>query len=83
VSTPPPNSVSEERIAPNGELTVHTSDGGLSQNRPGMYCVLLVVEAVRQLRKECGERQVQGVNIALVRGNGGVLSSQVTATRLL
>jgi hypothetical protein len=34
---------------------------------------------VRQLRGECGDRQVVNPNIALVQGNGGVLSSQVTA----
>jgi hypothetical protein len=37
------------------------------------------VEAVRQLRGESGDRQVENPNIALVHGNGGVLSSQVTA----
>jgi hypothetical protein len=44
-----------------------------------MYGLLLVVEATRQLRGECGERQVRGANVALVHGNGAVLSSQVTA----
>jgi len=39
----------------------------------------LIVEAVRQLRGECGRRQVENANVALVHGNGGVLSSQVTA----
>jgi hypothetical protein len=34
---------------------------------------------VRQLRGECGDRQVDNANIALVHGNGGVLSSQVSA----
>ena len=40
---------------------------------------MLIVEAVRQLRGESGERQVADANTALVHGNGGVLSSQVTA----
>jgi len=44
-----------------------------------MYGLLLIVEAVRQLRGECGGRQVAGADVALVHGNGGVLSSQVTA----
>jgi hypothetical protein len=43
-----------------------------------MYGLLLIVEAVRQLRRECGDRQVQNANIVLVNENGGVLSSQVT-----
>ena len=71
--------VSGERISPRGELAVNTNGGGLSYNYPGMYGLLLIVEAVRQLREECAERQVQNANVALVHGNGGVLSSQVTA----
>jgi acetyl-CoA acetyltransferase len=67
------------RIAPNGELAVNTNGGGLSYNHPGMYGLLLLIEAVRQLRGECGERQVEGAAVALAHGNGGVLSSQVTA----
>jgi acetyl-CoA acetyltransferase len=60
-------------------LPVNTNGGGLSYNHPGMYGLLLIVEAVRQLRGESGDRQVENPNIALVHGNGGVLSSQVTA----
>jgi acetyl-CoA acetyltransferase len=71
--------VSGGRIAPGGELAVNTNGGGLSYNHPGMYGLLLLVEAVRQIRGECGERQVPDANVALVHGNGGVLSSQVTA----
>jgi acetyl-CoA acetyltransferase len=67
------------RIAPGGEFAVNTNGGGLSYNHPGMYGLLLLIEAVRQLRGECGERQVEGAEVALVHGNGGVLSSQVTA----
>ena len=67
------------RIAPKGELAVNTNGGGLSYNHPGMYGLLLLIEAVRQLRGECGERQVEGAAVALAHGSGGVLSSQVTA----
>src|SRR5918994_733360 len=67
------------RIAPGGEFAVNTNGGGLSYNHPGMYGLLLLIEAVRQLRGECGERQVEGAEGALAHGNGGVLSSQVTA----
>jgi acetyl-CoA acetyltransferase len=67
------------RIAPGGELAVNTNGGGLSYNHPGMYGLLLLIEAVRQLRGECTERQVGDAEIALAHGNGGVLSSQVTA----
>ena len=67
------------RIAPGGEIAVNTNGGGLSYNHPGMYGLLLLIEVVRQLRGECGERQVRGAEVALAHGNGGVLSSQVTA----
>jgi acetyl-CoA acetyltransferase len=66
------------RIAPGGELPVNTNGGGLSYCHPGMYGLFLLIEAVRQLRGECGERQVAGAETAIAHGNGGVLSSQST-----
>lgn len=66
-------------IAPGGRLPVNTNGGGLSCVHPGMYGIFLVIEAVRQLRGECGERQVPDAKIALAHGNGGTLSSQSTA----
>jgi len=66
-------------IAPGGRLPVNTNGGGLSCVHPGMYGVFLVIEAVRQLRGECGARQVKDARIALAHGNGGTLSSQSTA----
>ena len=66
------------RIAPGGRLPVNTNGGGLSYCHPGMYGLLLLVEAVRQLRGECDARQVAGAKTALAHGNGGVLSSQST-----
>jgi len=67
------------RIAPGGALPVNTNGGGLSCVHPGMYGIFLVVEAVRQLRGEAGARQVEDAQVALAHGNGGVLSSQITA----
>ena len=66
------------RIGPKGSLAVNTNGGGLSYCHPGMYGLFLLIEAVRQLRGECGERQVTGAKAALAHGNGGVLSSQAT-----
>jgi acetyl-CoA acetyltransferase len=66
------------RIAPNGGLPVNTNGGGLSYCHPGMYGLLLLIEAARQLRGECGPRQVAGAETAIAHGNGGVLSSQST-----
>jgi len=70
--------VSGGRIAPGGALPVNTNGGGLSCVHPGMYGMFIMIEAARQLRGEAGERQVKGAETALVHGNGGVLSSQVT-----
>jgi acetyl-CoA acetyltransferase len=67
------------RIGPGGELPVNTNGGGLSCVHPGMYGLFTVVEAVEQLRGTAGERQAPGAKLALAHGNGGVLSSQVTA----
>ncbi len=66
-------------IAPGGRLPVNTNGGGLSCVHPGMYGIFTLIEAVRQLRGEGGERQVPGVKTALAHGNGGTLSSQSTA----
>jgi acetyl-CoA acetyltransferase len=66
-------------IAPGGKLAVNTNGGGLSCVHPGMYGMFLIVEAVTQIRGDAGERQLRGCDIAICHGNGGTLSSQVTA----
>jgi acetyl-CoA acetyltransferase len=65
-------------VAPGGRLAMNTNGGGLSCVHPGMYGLFLLVECVRQLRGEAGERQLPKAEIALAHGNGGVLSSQAT-----
>jgi len=70
--------VSGGSIAPGGKLAVNTSGGGLSYCHPGMYGLLVLIEAIRQVRGECGQRQVKDCEISLAHGNGGVLSSQCT-----
>lgn len=71
--------VQDGRIAPGGELAVNTNGGGLSCVHPGMYGMFLIGEGVAQIRGEAGERQLESANVALLHGNGGTLSSQVTA----
>ena len=66
-------------IAPGGKLAVNTNGGGLSCVHPGMYGLFLIHEAVVQLRGQADQRQLKKCDIALVHGNGGTLSSQVTA----
>ncbi|GGC03135.1 thiolase [Novosphingobium endophyticum] len=70
--------ISGGHIAPGGGLALNTNGGGLSCVHPGMYGLFLLVEAVRQLRGEAGERQVRDAQLALAHGNGGVLSSEAT-----
>ncbi len=81
-----PDFVANQRTAPGGDFPMNTNGGGLSYTHSGMYGVFLILEAVRQLRGECGERQVmhkkdssQPAKIALVHGTGGSLSSCGTA----
>jgi acetyl-CoA acetyltransferase len=63
-----------------GSLPVNTNGGLLSYAHPGNPgSLLLTVEAVRQLRGECGERQVANAKTALVHAEGGIMSSHATA----
>ncbi|WP_288903017.1 acetyl-CoA acetyltransferase [uncultured Sneathiella sp.] len=66
------------RIAPGGAFPINTGGGGLSNMHPGMFGIFLIIEAVRQLRGECGFRQVDDARLALVHGTGGYLSSGAT-----
>lgn len=70
--------VEDGAIAPGGRLAVNTNGGGLSCVHPGMYGLFTMVEAMQQVMGIAGARQVEGVDLALSHGNGGVLSSQAT-----
>jgi len=65
-------------IGPGARMPVNTSGGGLRYCHPGMFGIFLLVEAVRQLRNECGRRQVAGARHAIVHGFGGVLAGNAT-----
>ena len=77
--------VAGQRTAPGGDFPLNTAGGGLSYTHPGMYGSFLIVEAVRQMRGEGGDRQVKlrrdpsdNPKIAIVNGTGGSLSSTGT-----
>ena len=57
------------RIAIDGELPTNTSGGMLAQSF--LFSANFVVEAVRQLRGECGSRQVRDARVGLVCGYTG------------
>ena len=70
--------VADQRTAPGGDFPLNTSGGGLSYTHPGMYGIFTVVEAVRQLRGETGERQIENCKLAMAHGTGGLLASTGT-----
>jgi len=70
--------VENGQIGPGGGLPTNTSGGGLSYTHPGAFGIFLVIEAVRQLRGECMNRQVPDARLALVHGIGGWLSTHAT-----
>ena len=70
--------VEDGKLGPGGALPMNTNGGGLSYTHPGQYGMFLLVEATRQLRGECGDRQVAGAEVAVAHGCGGVLSATGT-----
>ncbi len=71
--------VSGQRTAPGGDFPMNTNGGGLSYTHTGMFGIFTIIEAVRQLRGECGPRQVPGAAVAICHGTGGVWSAAATA----
>jgi len=71
------------RIALGGALPVNPDGGGLSSNHPGMRGIFLVIEATKQLRGECGARQVEGAQLGLAHGTGGTIGSMHSGATLL
>ena len=71
--------VEDGKLRVGGALPTNTDGGGLSACHPGMRGMFLLVEAVRQLRGEAGDRQVDGARTACVSATGGWFSSAATA----
>ena len=66
-------------IGPGGSLPVNTHGGLLSHCHPGNPgSMFALTEAVTQLRGQAGERQVAKADVALVHGQGGIMSSHCT-----
>lgn len=70
--------VAAGHTAPGGKLPLNTQGGGLSYCHPGMFGIFLLIEAVRQLRQQCGERQVPQARTALCHATGGIFSAHAT-----
>lgn len=75
--------VQNGRIGLGGALPINTDGGGLSSNHPGMRGIFLVIEATKQLRGECGDRQVKDCKIAMVHGTGGTLGLRHSGASLV
>jgi acetyl-CoA acetyltransferase len=70
--------VEDGKLRVGGALPTNTDGGGLSACHPGMRGMFLMVEAVKQLRGEAGDRQVPDAKVACVNGTGGWFSSAAT-----
>lgn len=77
-----PAFIADGRLRPGGALPSMTSGGGLSYCHPGALGILLLIEAVRQLRGEAGDRQVPGAGIAVAHGTGGLAFSTASTVVL-
>jgi acetyl-CoA acetyltransferase len=75
--------VEHGRIQLGGALPVNPDGGGLSSNHPGMRGIFLAIEAVKQLRGECGERQVANAELGCVHGTGGILAEMHSGATLI
>jgi acetyl-CoA C-acetyltransferase len=75
--------VQNGRIGLGGALPINTDGGGLSSNHPGMRGIFLVIEATKQLRGECGDRQVKDCQLAFCHGTGGTLGLRHSGASLV
>ena len=71
--------VASGALGPAGSLPTNTHGGLLSHCHPGNPGAMFsMTEAVSQLRGYAGDRQVTDAEVALVHGQGGIMSSHAT-----
>ena len=71
--------VEEHDLTFSGDCPVNTHGGQLSFGQPGLAGGMShVTEAVRQLQRRAGDRQVRDCEMAFVNGNGGIMSEQAS-----
>ena len=60
-----------------GDFPLNTHGGQLSFGQPGMAGGMShVTEAIRQIQKRSGERQIPDLELAYAHGNGGIIAEQ-------
>ncbi|MCC7425303.1 MAG: hypothetical protein IT557_00205 [Alphaproteobacteria bacterium] len=69
--------VQDGKLGPGGALPTNTHGGGLSWGH-AFSGLAHAIEGVRQLRGECGQRQVKGASTALVHSQGGPVAMHST-----
>lgn len=70
--------VAEHDFSAASSLPVNTHGGQLACGQADLAGGMShIIEAVRQLRRDAGRRQVDGADIALVTGNGATMSEEV------
>jgi len=71
--------VAEGNVALGGRVPTNTHGGSLSGGR--LHGISHVIEAAQQLRGQCGERQVQEANLAVVTSGGGPMAGALLLGR--
>ena len=64
------------RFSLDGAIPLNTSGGLLGET--GMPGMQLVLEGVRQIRGQCGPRQVNDASVGIVSGQGGIMTTHAT-----